>query len=222
MDKKAHCDIMKIKVARNGRVKMNKSIKYSSTIKTIPYLYLEMKKVARLKCQGISDDDIYKTAIEENLFQVNTDARKREIASTVIRRLKELDDFLLDKLVNGSVETSKQIALYALMKTDRLFSEFMSEVFREKYILKDMVITDKDFNIFFHRKCEQDATVATWKEYTFYKLKQVYKRILFESGFIKKQKKDIEIVRPVMEQKVIDAIKKCGDKAYVEAMIGEI
>ena len=133
-----------------------------------------------------------------------------------------MDDYLLDKLVNGSVDTSKQIALYALMKTDRLFSEFMSEVYREKYILKDMVITDKDFNIFFYRKYEQDATVATWKEYTFYKLKQVYKRILFESGFIKKQKKDIEIVRPVMEQEVIDVIKKRGDKAYVEAMIGEI
>jgi hypothetical protein len=209
-------------VARNGRVKMDKSIKYSSTIKTIPYLYLETKKVARFKHQGFGDDDIYKTAIEENLFQVNTDARKKEIASTVIRRLKALDNFLLDKLVNGSVDTSKQIALYALMKTDRLFSEFMSEVYREKYILKDMVITDKDFNIFFYRKYEQDATVATWKEYTFYKLKQVYKRILFESGFIKKQKKDIEIVRPVMEQEVIDVIKKRGDKAYVEAMIGEI
>jgi len=209
-------------VARNGRVKMDKSIKYSSTIKTIPYLYLETKKAARLKYQGMNDEDIYKTAIEENLFQVNTDARKREIASTVIRRLKELDDFLLDKLVNGSIDTGKQITLYTLTKTDRLFSEFMCEVYREKYILNDMVITDKDFSIFFQRKCEQDATVATWKEYTFYKLKQVYKRILFEAGLIKKQKKDIEIVRPVIEQEVIDDIKKRGDKAYVEAMIGEI
>lgn len=203
-------------------MKMDKSTKYSSTIKTLPYLYLEIKKAARLIYQGIGYEDIYKVAIEENLFQVNTDARKREIASTVIRRLKELDDFLLDKLVNGSIDTSKQIALYALMKTDRLFSEFIGEVYREKYILNDMFITDKDFSIFFQRKCEQDATIATWKEYTFYKLKQVYKRILFEAGFIKKQKKDIEIVRPVIEQEVIDAIKKCGDKTYVDAMMGEI
>jgi hypothetical protein len=195
---------------------------YTTSIKTKPYLYLELKKAARLEIQGLTENEIMMKAVDENIFQVNTEARKKEIASTVIQRLKVLDKFLLEKLVNGSIDTSKQIALYSIMKTDRLFYEFMREVYREKYVLKDIVLSDKDFNIFFQRKCEQDKTVVAWKEYTFYKIGQVYKRVLLEAGFIKKQNKEIQIVRPVMEQEVIESIKRNGDKAYLEAMIGEI
>lgn len=201
---------------------MEKRLKYSTTLKTIPYLYLETKKAARLKMQGLQEDEIIKSAVEENIFQVNTEKRKKEFASTVLRRLAVLDDFLLGKIVNGSIDTGKQIVLYTLLKSDRLFFEFITEVYREKYILKENLITDRDFNIFFKRKAEQDETVASWKEYTFYKLKQVYKRILLEAGFIKKQKKDAAIIRPIMEPEVVDAIRKLGDKACLEAMLGEI
>ncbi len=97
---------------------------------------------------------------------------------------------LLDKLVNGNLETSKQIALYAILKTDRLFFEFMQEVYREKYLIRDYLITDKDFAIFFFK--EKQNKVKKWqsgKIIHFYKLKQVYKRILTEAGFVKKNKK---------------------------------
>jgi hypothetical protein len=101
---------------------------------------------------------------------------------------------LIEKIVNGDIETSKQIVIYSIMKTDRLFFEFMYEVFREKILLRDFTLQDKDFNLFFNRKKEQSERVASWDDYTFYKLKQVYIRILFEAGFIKDQKKYREIV----------------------------
>ncbi len=129
---------------------------------------------------------------------------------------------LLDKLVNGNLETSKQIALYAILKTDRLFFEFMQEVYREKYLIRDYLITDKDFAIFFHRKAEQSQNVAEWKDYTFYKLKQVYKRILTEAGFVKKNKKDVEIIRPFIEQELADYLNAKGDGIYLQAMLGGI
>lgn len=184
------------------------------------YLYLEIKKAAMLKIKGFKDFEIANKALQDNIFQVNTESRKREIASTVLKRLKVLDDYLLEKLANGSLETSKQIALYSIMKTDRLFFEFMTEVYREKYLLKDFIIMDKDFNIFFQRKMEQSVTVASWKEYTFYKLKQVYKRILSEAGFVKRQKKNIEIVPPIMAKDLIEHLKEIGDQPYLEAMLG--
>jgi acetone carboxylase gamma subunit len=199
---------------------MENQLKYSSTIKSMAYLYLEIKKAAMLKIKGFKDFEIANKALQDNIFQVNTESRKREIASTVLKRLKVLDDYLLEKLANGSLETSKQIALYSIMKTDRLFFEFMTEVYREKYLLKDFIIMDKDFNIFFQRKMEQSVTVASWKEYTFYKLKQVYKRILSEAGFVKRQKKNIEIVPPIMAKDLIEHLKEIGDQPYLEAMLG--
>ena len=197
-------------------------LEYKSTIKTRSYLYLEMKKAASLYLQGFSADDLRQKALDENIFSLNSENRIKEIASTVSERLEALDEMLLDKLVNGNLETSKQVALYAILKTDRLFFEFMQEVYRDKYLIRDYLITDKDFAIFFQRKAEQSQKVAEWKDYTFYKLKQVYKRILTEAGFVKKNKKDVEITRPLMEQELIDHLNEKGDGIYLQAMLGGI
>jgi len=159
-------------------------LEYRSTIKARSYLYLELKKAANLYLEGFSLDDIKQKALDENIFLLNSKNRIKEIASTISERLQALDETLLHKLTKGNLETSKQIALYAILKTDRLFFEFMQEVYREKYLIKDYIITDKDFSIFFREKAEQDRRVAGWTDYTFYKLKQVYKRVLIEAGFV--------------------------------------
>lgn len=197
-------------------------LQYTSILKSRPYLYLELKKASRLKNQGLDEETIRSKAIEENIFAVNTEARKREIASTVINRIEGLDNYILDKIVNGSLQTSKQLAIYSILKTDRLFFEFMKEVYKEKLLLKDFIITDKDFNVFFRRKAEQSEQIAEWKDYTFYKLKQVYKRVLSEAGFIKNSKKEVEILPQIMEEEVVQHLKNIGDMPYLEVMLGEI
>lgn len=186
----------------------------------MPYLYIETKKAANLILQGLNDSEIKDMSVKENIFQVKSEARKKEVASMTLKRLKALDGFLLNKLANGDLDTSKQIVIYAIMKTDRLFFEFMSEVYRDKNILKEKYITDSDFNVYFQRKCEQSETVAAWKEYTFYKLKQVITRTLFEAGFIKNQKGDKEITIPIIDYEVEQHIKEIGDGIYLEVMLG--
>lgn len=195
-------------------------LKYRSTIKARSYLYLELKKAANLYIEGFSTANIRQKALDENTFSLNSENRIKEIASTVLERLGALDEILIDKLANSNLETSKQIALYAILKTDRLFFEFMQEVYKEKYLVGDYQITDKDFAIFFRRKAEQSQQVAGWTDYTFYKLKQVYKRILIEAGFVKKNNKNIEITRPFMEQELIDYLDEKGDNIYLKAMLG--
>lgn len=197
-------------------------LQYTTSLKLKPYLYLELKKAASLKLQGMHELEIKQKAIEENIFSVNTETRKRDIASAVINRIHELDDFILDKIVNGNLQTSKQLAIYSILKTDLLFFEFMKEVYREKIILKDFTITEKDFNIFFRRKAEQSEKVASWKDYTFYKMKQVYKRVFSEAGFIKNLKEHAEIIPQIMEEDVIYHLKSKGDIIYLEAMLGEV
>lgn len=198
---------------------MVKNLEYRSTIKSMSYLYIETKKASGLVLQGLKDFQIKDMSIKENIFQMKSEARKREVASMVLKRLKSLDEFLLNKLANGDLETSKQIVIYAIMKTDRLFFEFMNEVYRDKNILKEKYITDSDFNVYFERKCEQSDTVAAWKEYTFYKLKQVFIRILFESGLIKNKKGDKEITIPIIDYDLSQHLKEIGDGIYLEVML---
>jgi hypothetical protein len=195
---------------------------YKSTIKARSFLYLEMKKASSLYLQGFSIDEIKQKALEDNIFLLKTQNRIKEIASTIEDRMRVLDNFLISKIAQGNLETSKQITLYSILKTDRLFFEFMQEVYREKYLLMDNMITSKDFSIFFQRQAEQSRRVASWKDYTYYKLEQVYKRILLEAGYAIKNKTNIEITRPIMEKDIIDHLKGKGDDFYIKAMLGEI
>lgn len=201
---------------------MQKELEYKSTIKSRPFFFRETRKVASLVKQGFKDVEIKSKAKNENIFQVNTETRRSEIASIVLQRVKAIDDTLIDKLANGALGVSKQITVYAIMKTDRLFFEFMNEVLREKILLKDFTLQDKDFNIFFDRKKEQSEKVSSWDDYTFYKLKQVYIRILFEAGYIKDQKNDREIVKPMIEEDVAYRLKEIGDAKYLNALTGEM
>lgn len=201
---------------------MDEKLEYKSTIKSRSFFYIETKKAAELINKGFKEFEIKEKAKNENIFQVKTEARRSEIASIVLQRLKALDEFLIGKIVNSDVGTSKQIVIYSIIKTDRLFFEFMYEVFREKILLRDLTLQDKDFNLYFNRKKEQSERVASWDDYTFYKLKQVYIRILFEAGFIKGPKKDREIVKPILEEEVVQHLKEIGDIKYLNALMGEI
>ncbi|MDB2123805.1 DUF1819 family protein [Clostridium paraputrificum] len=195
-------------------------MEYKSTIKSRPYLYKETKKAAILINTGVELDKIKSKSLEENIFQLESESRKKEVASIITTRLKAVDKFVIDKIENSNIETSKILVLYAIIKTDRLFFEFINEVYKEKVLLKDLFIRDKDFNIFFQNKMEQSEKVASWTEYTFKKLKQVYIRILFESGLILNQKGDREIKVPIIDSEVKEYLYSIGDKVYLNAILG--
>ena len=196
-------------------------MEYKSTIKSRPYLYKETKKAAILLNSGLKINELKVKAVEENVFQVESETRMKELASIITTRLKELDAYLTDKIENSNIETSKIIVLYAIIKNDRLFFEFMNEVYKEKLLLRDLFIRDKDFNMFFQSKRQQSEKVDSWTEYTFKKLKQVYIRILFECGLIENQRGDRKIKTPILESEVKDYIYKIGGKIYINAILGE-
>lgn len=197
-------------------------MEYKSTIKSRPYLYKETKKASSLINKGLSVEEIKQKSLEDNIFQLESEARKKEVASIITARLKNLDEHIIYSIENSNIETSKILVLYAILKTDRLFYEFINEVYKEKILLKDLFIRDKDFEIFFQNKREQSEKVASWSEYTFKKLKQVYIRILFESGLIANQKGDREIRVAIIENEIKEYLYSIGDKVYINAVLGII
>lgn len=196
--------------------------KYTSTLKSMAFLYNELKIACRLILDNVNINELKRKSIEENIFMVNSESRKKEIASTIIKRVKVLDEFLMKKIVSGNLQTSRQIAVYSIIKTDRLFFEFMNEVYKDKYLLRNFTIEDKDFDMFFQKKMQENDQIAAWKEYTFYKLKQVYKRILSEAGFSKSKSKYIEMIPPIIEIEIIEYLKENGDDIYIKVMLGEV
>jgi len=181
-----------------------------------------MKKASMLVLGGYDLEEIREKAIKDNIFMMNSESRKKQITSNIIKRLEILDDYLIQKIAYGDLDTSKQIVFYSILKTDRLFFEFIQEVYKEKINLKNNIITDKDFNLFFHIKKEQSEQINSWTEQTIKKLIQIYKYILVESNLAERRKKDIYVTRPLMDIELVDYLKNKGDTIYVESMLGEI
>ena len=112
------------------------------------------------------------------------------------------------------------LVVYIIMKHNRLFFEFINEVYREKIILRESTIKDKDFNIFFNRKKEESEKVNGWSEHTFKKLKNVFTIILVDSGMGVKKNGEIEIKVPLIDKDISNYLITIGDKVYINAMEG--
>lgn len=200
---------------------MENGLEYSANLTGEPYLYFELKQVAKLRLEGLSDKEVRAKINKENLFQYETNKSNNKRISAALKRTEALDKVLQNLLVNGTLNTSKHIALIAIMKTNRLFLEFMKEVYYEKAVARDLTLDNKDFRIFFANKAEQSEKVASWQDYTLNKLRQVYLRILFEAGLVKSLKSR-EITPPIIEEDLANHLKTIGEDHYIKTMAGVI
>lgn len=196
---------------------MSQELDYSATLTGASFMFYEFKQVVSLKVQGLEDSQIRERVLTENLFQYQVKASLKRSLPSVLRRVAILDDTLRKMVLEDSLETGKIINLYAIMKTDRLFFEFMNEVIREKLESDNYFLEKKDLNLYFTSKAEQDAGVAGWTEQTVQKLKNVIQRILLESGILK-DKKTGELNRLLMDEQLKRHFINIGDIAYVKAM----
>lgn len=196
---------------------MVKELDYSANLTGVSFLLFELKQVIKLDRSGLEEKEIIDHVINENVFQYKFISSLKRIAPTIVRRMKVLDEYLKEMLLKEQLEIGKMINLYAIMKTDKLFFEFMNEVIKEKLELNDFLLEKKEINIFFVSKAEQNAKVAGWSEKTLNKLKQVYFKILFESGILTDQKNGT-IRRLLIDEELRNHLKHVGDIAYLKAM----
>ena len=133
---------------------------YSAGLISQSFWFVEMKKVIKLIDDGKSEEEIKKMCIEENLFGAAKEYRAKRIYGYIWNRAKRLDKTLIDLFCTSDLATQKAINLIAVLRSDRLFFEFMFEVYREKNILGIPVIEDADVNIFFKNKEIQSEDIA--------------------------------------------------------------
>jgi hypothetical protein len=192
-------------------------MEYSGRLTREQFLYKEIKIVARLKRKGFDESQIVDQIFKENLFQYPTERMVKNITGVCLKRLEVMnDDNLVDFLVQGSTELSKQINLYVIMKREQLVSEFMISIIGEKYSNQDFTLLRKDLNLFFSKLKEQEENVATWSDATINKIKQVLMKILIETGYIAGPKS--EILQPVyLYDELESAIREKGDQRMLPA-----
>lgn len=198
---------------------MSHSLEYSSSLNGASFLLFELKKAVELQEHGLSEKEIRLKVINENYFQFENKGRINRTLPSIMRRLKVLDETLCHFLLHGSLEDAKVVNLYAIMKTDRLFFEFMSEVVGDKFSSSNPLIEKRDLNLFFSMKSESSVVVAGWSEINTQKLKRAIMQVLFETGLLKTRQSN-ELNPLWIEASLKSHLITIGDKEFVRA-IGE-
>lgn len=196
---------------------MTMDIEYSSVLTGAGFMLYEVKQVAKLKEQGYSDKEIRYKVLEENIFQYDKLTSVKRALPYILKRVDLLDDSLRRLLIEESFEVGKVINLYAIMKFDLLFFEFMQDVMQEKLNNNNYFLDKVDVNAFFEEKMEQSEFMSSWSENTVAKLKQVFKKILLQVGLLKDLKSG-ELSRLLIDDRIRDQLQRIGDIKYLKAM----
>lgn len=193
---------------------------YSAGLISQSFWFVEIKKIINLINDGMAEDEIKKLCIDENLFGVMKEYRAKRIYGYIWNRAKKLDKTLIDLFCTSDLATQKVINLIAILKTDRLFFEFMFEVYREKNILGIPVIEDADVNIFFKKKEIQSEDIASWTDGTKRRIRSIYFNYLTDANLLTVVEKKKTITPPILDIALERYFETCGDGAIIKAITG--
>jgi len=190
---------------------------YMSAMTGAPFLMFEFKKVVQLQLDGLSDKEIKFKILEENIFQYDKLSSIKRALPYLLKRANVLDEKLKKYVVEQPFDLAKIANLFALMKSDRLFFEFMNEVISEKFEEGNHILERKDVNIFFSSKAEQNQDVANWSVKTIQKLKQVFEKALRDSGIFREKNSRV-LHRLILDEELKTYLIQIGDAQYVRAL----
>lgn len=196
---------------------LRKASPYNAAITREQFLFYEMRTTARLICDGLSEEEVVRQIMDENLFQYPTERSISKVVNACLRRLDALEDESLTRaIVEQPSDISKQICLYAMMKQYRLIWDFMITVIGGKYRSFDTSFGKIDISAYLMQLQEQDDWVATWSESTMSKIRQVLAKLLVENEYIDSPSADH--LNPVLISSVLEnAIRNSGDEMALVA-----
>jgi len=194
---------------------------YSAGLMSQSCWFVEFKKIVQLIAAGKTEEEIKNECLENNLLGAVKEYRAKRMYGYLINRAAMLDDELVQLFMESDLSTQKVINLIAILRGDRLFFEFVYEVYREKALLGQHILEDSDINIFFTKKGNQSEVVEGWNDSTKKHLRSNYVTCLADANLLQIEKKVRKITTPILDSQLIRYMDKCGDHALLVAISGE-
>lgn len=194
--------------------------KYSSGLVSESFWFIEVKKIIKLRHDGKTWDDIKVLCLEDNLLGISKEYRAKRIFGYLKNRIEVLEDGLVEVFLHGDLNTQKIINIIAMAKRNRLFFEFLYEVYREKVQLGAIELMDSDINIFFKNKQDQDEDVNKWTDVTLKRLRSSYMNFLTDAGLLTISGKQKKITPPILDVTLENYLKDNGDSQMIKAITG--
>jgi hypothetical protein len=146
-----------------------------------------------------------KDAIKENnILQSRTNSRTVRLTREIIQRLSLLGEDQLELLAEGNLTEQKYLLWFAVCKTYSLIKEFAIEVLHEKFLSRNMQLTELDYVAFFNRKADWNEELDQITESTRVKLRTNLFRMMREADLITN---DNLILRSILSSRLVDVLK---------------
>ena len=194
--------------------------KYSSGLVAESFWFIEFKILIKLRYEGKSWDDIKALCLNENLLGISKEYRAKRIFGYLKNRIEVIEDGYLEIFMNSDLQTQKIINILASAKKNRLFFEFLYEVYREKVKLGALELTASDINIFFKNKQEQDEIMSKWTDVTLRRLRSTYMNFLVDAGLLTISDKQKKITPPILDITLENFLKDTGEMQLTKAITG--
>ena len=194
--------------------------KYSSGLVAESFWFIEFKILIKLRYEGKSWDDIKALCLNENLLGISKEYRAKRIFGYLKNRIEAIEDGYLEIFMHTDLQTQKIINILASAKKNRLFFEFLYEVYREKVKLGALELTASDINIFFKNKQEQDENMSKWTDVTLRRLRSTYMNFLVDAGLLTVSDKQRKITPPILDITLENFLKDTGEMQLIKAITG--
>ena len=171
--------------------------KYSAGIVSQSFWFNEMKQFLNMKREDIDNNRIKEIIICENLFGAPNEYRTKRMYGYLSNRANNIEKPLLDIFFVSDLGTQKIINLISIIRKDRLFFEFLYEVYREKIIFGAETLEISDVRTFFNNKESQDESLAAWKDSTKRRVQSAYISFMTDANLLRNEgKRGVTIQHP--------------------------
>lgn len=139
-----------------------------------------------------------------NVLQSRTNSRTIRVMRELIQRLELLTDDQLELLASGNPIEKKYLLWFAACKTYKLIKEFAIEVLNEKYLNRNLTLTDLDYDAFFNRKADWNEELNQITTSTQKKIRQVLLLMAKEADLLSE---DSQILRAMLSNRLIEVLR---------------
>jgi hypothetical protein len=199
-----------------------RNLKYSAGAVSKGFWFQEFRKYNQMLQEGRTAQEIKELQRTQNIFLAPSPSYGKKTVNEVAKRTKALPKEILELFFQISISDQKLVNILGIMMTDRLFFEYMYEVYREQLIIGITAFEDSSVRVFLKNKSQQSDKVAGFKDQTKRRLGTAYKTYLREANLLVEENGVWMLHKPIMDIRLEESIKKPATYPYFKALTGVI
>ena len=207
---------------RRKNMKFNvNNLEYSAGAVSKGFWFQAFKKYNQLIKEGFTDREIKNMQEKENILLAPSADYGRKMINEVSKRYKALPKEISDMFTSLPVSDQKILNILGIMMTDRLFFEFMYEVYRYKLITGNLKFENSDIRVFLQNKADQSEKVANFTSQTKKRLAAAYKTYLKEANLLEENGNSYVVKKPVLDLNLEKKMRNNVLYPYLRVCLGE-